>query len=129
MDRANDIWEAIRQVNARLEENRSLDERQRLLDEKAALQLRARELAAADIPTGVLETELAEAQRRWIVLQGDRIDHVRHAGGGDFSGDVKAGVDVIYMNKRIDEAQGRAELEARISALRRMIEDRNAATE
>ena len=129
MDRADDIWEAIRQINARLDEDRSLDERQRLLAEKGALQLRARELAAASIPTGELETELVEAQRRWLALQDDRIDHVKHAGGGDFSGDVKAGADVIYMNKRIDEAQGRAELEARITALRRMIEERNAATE
>ena len=126
MERAHEIWESIRYVNDQLEQASDPAERQRLLEEKNSLQLRARALAAAGISTAELETELTEATRRWRALQDERIDHVKHAGGGDFSGDVKAGADVIYMNNRIDEAQGRPELEARIATLRRLIEERNS---
>ena len=80
-------------------------------------------MANDDVPDIVLELELEEAERRWVELQKERIDPVRHS-GGDFGGDIKAGVDVIYMNKKIDAAQGRAELEARIAQLRREIEAR-----
>lgn len=126
MDRADEIWESIRYVNDQLEQATDSGERQRLLDQKNTLQLQARALATAGISTFELETELTEAKRRWLALQHERIDHVKHAGGGDFSGDVRAGADVIYMNKRIDEAQGRAELEARIATLRRMIDERHS---
>ena len=76
----------------------------------------------------VLELELEEAERRWVELQHERIDPIKHS-GGDFGGDIKAGVDVIYMNKRIDAAQGRAELETRIAELRRVLESRRANRE
>lgn len=106
-----------------LETTSSNSERQHLLERKRVLQTRARTLAADGVSELELELELAEAERRWILLQGERIDPVRHA-GGDFGGDIRAGVDVIYMNKKIDAAQGREALEARIAELRRMIEAR-----
>ncbi len=88
------------------------------------MQNAARTLATDGVPDVSLELELAEAERRWLLLQAERIDPVRHAGGGDFGGDVRAGADVIYMNKKIDAAQGREELETRIAELRRLIEAR-----
>ena len=121
---ADAIWAELQRINALLDETDSASERQRLLDRKADLQHRARTIADDDVPDIVLELELEEAERRWVELQKERIDPVRHS-GGDFGGDIKAGVDVIYMNKKIDAAQGRAELEARIAELRRQIEVRH----
>ncbi len=120
---ADQIWAEIQQINSMLETTSSASERQHLLERKGELQTRARTLAADGVSELELELELAEAERRWILLQGERIDPVRHA-GGDFGGDIRAGVDVIYMNKKIDAAQGREALEARIAELRRMIEAR-----
>lgn len=122
---ADQIWAEIQQINSMLETTSSASERQHLLERKGELQRRARTLAADGVSELELELELAEAERRWILLQGERIDPVRHA-GGDFGGDIRAGVDVIYMNKKIDAAQGREALEARIAELRRMIEARRA---
>jgi hypothetical protein len=125
---ADAIWGELQRLNALLDDTDSASERRVLLDRKADLQRRARELADEGVPDLVLELELEEAERRWVELQHERIDPVKHS-GGDFGGDIKAGVDVIYMNKRIDAALGRAELEARIAELRRLLEARRAARE
>jgi hypothetical protein len=122
---ADAIWGELQRLNALLADADSASERQRLLDRKADLQRRARAIADEGVPDLVLELELEEAERRWVELQHERIDPVKHS-GGDFGGDIKAGVDVIYMNKRIDAALGRAELEARIAELRRVLESRRA---
>ncbi|HEY5650394.1 MAG TPA: hypothetical protein VIW46_03020 [Acidimicrobiia bacterium] len=124
---AHRIWDELRHLNSLLDLADDPSERQVLLERKQALQLQARALAAEGVPDISLESELAEAERRLVLLEKDRLDHVRHAGGGDFSGDIQAGVDVIYMNKRIDAAQGREELEARVAELRRLIAARRAA--
>lgn len=123
---ADAIWQELQRINSLLETADSPSERQRLLDHKADLQRRARTVADDGVPDLVLELELEEAERRWIALQHERIDPIKHS-GGDFGGDIKAGVDVIYMNKHIDAAQGRAELEARIAELRRILEERRTA--
>ena len=123
---ADAIWDELQQVNALLAAAETASERQRLLARKADLQRRARTIADEGVPDLVLELELEEAERRWVELQHERIDPIKHS-GGDFGGDIKAGVDVIYMNKRIDAAQGRAELEARIAELRRALEDRRSS--
>ena len=123
---ADAIWDELQQVNALLAAAESASERQRLLDRKTDLQRQARTIADEGVPDLVLELELEEAERRWVALQHERIDPIKHS-GGDFGGDIKAGVDVIYMNKRIDAAQGRAELEARIAELRRELEDRRSS--
>jgi hypothetical protein len=123
---AHRIWDELQRINSLLDLSETPSERQRLLERKQELQIEARALAAEGVPDISLESELAEAERRLTMLEKDRLDHVRHAGGGDFSGDIQAGVDVIYMNKRIDAAQGRDELEARIAELRRLIAARRA---
>ncbi len=125
---ADAIWEELQRLNALLAVTESTSERQRLLDRKTDLQNRARAVADEGVPDLVLELELEEAERRWVELQHERIDPIKHS-GGDFGGDIKAGVDVIYMNKRIDAAQGRAELEARIAELRRTLEERRSTRE
>lgn len=125
---ADAIWDELQRINALLAEAESPSERQRLLDLKTDLQRRARTIADDGVPDLVLELELEETVRRWIELQHERIDPIKHS-GGDFGGDIKAGVDVIYMNKRIDAAQGRAELEARIAELRRLLEARRSDRE
>ena len=125
---ADAIWEELQRINALLAGTESTSERQRLLDRKTDLQNRARAVADEGVPDLVLELELEEAERRWVELQHERIDPIKHS-GGDFGGDIKAGVDVIYMNKRIDAAQGRAELEARIAELRRTLEERRSTRE
>lgn len=125
---ADAIWDELQRINALLETAESASERQRLLERKTDLQRRARRIADEGVPDLVLELELEEAERRWVELQHERIDPIKHS-GGDFGGDIKAGVDVIYMNKRIDAAQGRAELEARIAELRRVLDSRRSAQE
>jgi hypothetical protein len=124
---ADRIWNELQHLNSLLETAVDPSERRRLLDRKQDLQLGARALAAGGVPDISLELELAEAERRWTTLQRDRLDHVKYAGGGAFGGDVQAGADVVYMNKRIDAAQGREELESRIAELRRLIEERHPA--
>ena len=123
---ADAIWHDLQRINSLLAETESPSDRQRLLDQKADLQQRARTVADEGVPDLVLELELEEAERRWVELQHERIDPIKHS-GGDFGGDIKAGVDVIYMNKKIDAAQGRAELEARIAELRRALEARRSS--
>jgi hypothetical protein len=125
---ADAIWEELQRVNSLLDDAETPADRQRLLDHKAELQQRARAVAEEGVPAIVFELELEEAKRRWIELQHERIDPIKHS-GGDFGGDIKAGVDVIYMNKKIDAAQGRAELEARIAELRRLLESRHDGRE
>lgn len=124
---AHRIWDELQHINSLLDLAGAPSERQLLLERKRALQVEARALAAEGVPDISLESELAEAKRRLEMLDRDRLDHIRHAGGGDFGGDITAGVDVIYMNKRIDAAQGRDELEARIAELRRLIAARRPA--
>ena len=125
---ADAIWQELQRINSLLADMESPSERRQLLDRKTDLQRQARAVAAEGVPDLVLELELEEAERRWVELQHERIDPIKHS-GGDFGGDIKAGVDVIYMNKRIDAAQGRAELEARIAELRRILEDRRSSRE
>ncbi len=125
---ADTIWKELQRINSLLAGAESPSERQRLLDRKADLQRRARAVAEQGVPDMVFELELEETERRWVELQHERIDPVKHS-GGDFGGDIKAGVDVIYMNKKIDAAQGRAELEARIAELRRILEERRSGPE
>ena len=125
---ADAIWDELQRINALLASADTPSDRQRLLDLKSDLQRRARTIADDAVPDLVLELELEEATRRWIELQHERIDPIKHS-GGDFGGDIKAGVDVIYMNKKIDAAQGRAELEARIAELKRVLETRRTNRE
>lgn len=125
---ADAIWHELLRINTLLEGAESPSDRQRLLELKSDLQRRARAIADDDVPDLVLELELEEAIRRWVELQHERIDPIKHS-GGDFGGDIKAGVDVIYMNEKIDAAQGRAELEARIAELRRVLNARRSRTQ
>jgi hypothetical protein len=122
---ADAIWDELQRINSLLDGAEPSAERRRLLDRKAELQQLARTIADESVPDAVLELELEEAKRRWVALQHERIDPVKHS-GGDFGGDIKAGVDVIYMNKKIDAAQGRAALEARIAELNRSLEARRS---
>lgn len=122
---ADAIWDELQRINSLLDDGEPSTDRRRLLDRKAELQRLARTIADDSVPDVVLELELEEAKRRWVALQHERIDPVKHS-GGDFGGDIKAGVDVIYMNKKIDAAQGRAELEARIAELNRSLEARRS---
>ena len=112
---ADAIWQELQRINSLLADADSPSERRQLLERKTDLQRQARAVADEGVPDLVLELELQEAERRWVELQHERIDPIKHS-GGDFGGDIKAGVDVIYMNKKIDAAQGRAELEARTAA-------------
>ena len=125
---ADAIWQELQRINSLLADVDSPSERRQLLEHKTDLQRQARAVADEGVPDLVLELELQEAERRWVELQHERIDPIKHS-GGDFGGDIKAGVDVIYMNKKIDAAQGRAELEARIAELRRILDERRSSRE
>ncbi|HSG77947.1 MAG TPA: hypothetical protein VLD62_00075 [Acidimicrobiia bacterium] len=69
-----------------------------------------------------LVEELEVLRKRWLDLQRERIDVVKQAG------DLAAGnfgftADAVRLNRAIDEAGGRAELEARIRRLRELLDE------
>ena len=67
--------------------------------------------------------ELAGIERRLDEIAASRIDVVKQAGGGGQGGDFGLATDALKLNWKIDEAAGRAELEARANELRSLIAD------
>ena len=67
--------------------------------------------------------ELADIERRLEQIAASRIDVVKQAGGGGQGGDFGFATDALKLNWKIDEAAGRAELEARAHELRSLIAD------
>jgi hypothetical protein len=104
-------------------------------EDRARLQKRRRELHNAatqlandpsdPVVRASLTEELERLEEQWLALQRDRIDVVKQAG------DLAAGnfgltSDAMRLNRAIDEARGRAELEERIRRLRTMLTDEEA---
>lgn len=68
-----------------------------------------------------LEAELRRAEEQWEALADDRIDVVKQAGGGSLGGDFGFAADAMRINREIDAASGRADLEARIIRLKEQL--------
>lgn len=98
------------------EERRAISEEQERLRGQAA---RIRESAPVD--REALTAELESLVERWDAIQDQRIDVVMQSGGGSQGGDAFSGVYAMKLNKQIDVAQGRHEIEARIKEIRRLL--------
>lgn len=68
-----------------------------------------------------LEAELHQLEKQWDALAAGRIDVVRQAGGGSMGGDFGFAADAMRINREIDAATGRAELEARIKRVKELL--------
>ena len=98
--------------------------------ERHRLRQRQKELRsiAADLREGTpvdrqsLQSELEQLLERWDALQKERIDVVMQSGGGSQGGDAFSGAHAAQVNRQIDAARGRAELEARIGEIRRLLD-------
>ncbi len=96
--------------------------RYRLRQEQERLRARAKELRdAAPIDRASLQAELEALTARWDSVQGQRIDVVMQSGGGSQGGDAFSGAFAVRMNREIDAALGRDEIEARIKEIRRLL--------
>ena len=112
------ILTELARIRERLEDVVDGVEYAALVDQRAELRRAARE---AIPPTReALEAELERLVAAWERLQGKRIDVVKQAG------DLAAGnfgftSDAMAINREIDEASGRTEIEQRIRELRRQL--------
>ena len=103
----------------------AFEDRARLLARRRELHNAATRLATDPSDPAVrarLTEELDRLEEQWLALQRDRIDVVKQAG------DLAAGnfgftSDAMRLNREIDKAAGRAELEERIRRLRILLRD------
>lgn len=124
MTSGDEIWRELSRVRELLETaadgaRADLERRRDQLREQARL------VALSNESTEALQAELSALGERWDRLQRMRIDIVQQSGGGAEHG-IDNARDAMRINEEIDRSQGRAEIEARIGAIRRILEDRNA---
>ena len=70
----------------------------------------------------LLEAELESLIARWQDLQEQRIDIVMQSGGGSHGGDAFSGAHAMELNRKMDVAHGRDQIEARIAEIRRLLD-------
>ena len=109
------ILEELSSIRDRLQEAIDDAERVDLVDRRDELRIEARRAAPAS--PGELEEQLDRLVKAWERLQKQRIDVVKQAG------DLAAGnfgftSDAMLLNRQIDEAAGRDDLEQRIRELK-----------
>ena len=109
------ILEELSSIRDRLQEAINDAERVDLVDRRDELRIEARRAAPAS--PGELEEQLDRLVKAWERLQKQRIDVVKQAG------DLAAGnfgftSDAMLLNRQIDEAAGRDDLEQRIRELK-----------
>ena len=111
----DDILAELGRIRDRLTDELDRMERSQLLERQEELRAEARRVA----PEGQrdLEYQLARLVEAWDRLQRQRIDVVKQA--GDLAaGNFGFATDAVVLNRQIDAAAGREELEARIRELK-----------
>ena len=124
MTTGEEIWRELSRIRELLESGSDQETRAELTRRRDELREQARLVALSNESTEALEAELASLGERWDRLQRMRIDIVQQSGGGAEHG-IDNARDAMRINEEIDRSQGRAEIEARIGAIRRILEDRN----
>jgi len=109
------ILKELSSIRDRLQEAINDAERVDLVDRRDELRIEARR--AAPVSPGELEEQLDRLVKAWERLQKQRIDVVKQAG------DLAAGnfgftSDAMLLNRQIDKAAGRDDLEQRIRELK-----------
>lgn len=125
MTTGDEIWRELSRIRQLLESASDHETRADLTRRRDELREQARLVALSNESTEALEAELSALGERWDRLQRMRIDIVQQSGGGAEHG-IDNARDAMRINEEIDRSQGRAELEARIAAIRRILEDRDA---
>jgi hypothetical protein len=122
-----ELWEVRRRLEAASGEDaekiRELEQR------RDRLRREARAVEEAADPRGTiarLRHELDGLVRQWEELADKRIDVVKQAGGGGEGGDFGFTSHAMDVNREIDAAGGRSEIEARIARIRARLEDLEA---
>lgn len=125
MTTGDDIWQESNQIRELLESASDAETRADLTKRRDELREQARLISLSNESTEALEAELSALGERWDRLQRMRIDIVQQSGGGAEHG-IDNARDAMRINEEIDRSQGRAEIEARIGAIRRILEERDA---
>lgn len=105
------------------------EERARLLERRDRVRAAARRRPMSsddERSTEDLRAELAALEARVRALIGDRIDLVAQAGSSLASGAGADGWGGVQLNRAVDEAQGLAEVQARMRRVREVLADRGA---
>ncbi len=121
------IWSELAQIRLLLETTADSTEKRDLIRRRDELREAARLAALDNDTTEQLTAELASLRSRWTDLQRMRIDIVQQSGGGAEHG-IDNARDAMRINQKIDRSQGRSEIENRISAIRRILEERGIDT-
>ena len=117
------LWRELNHVREQLASTTDPNAVADLTRRRDDLRERARLAALEAQPTDALKAELASLIERWTGIQRMRIDLVQQSGGGAEHG-IDNARDAMAINRGIDEAQGRDRIEARIAAIRRILEER-----
>jgi len=121
------IWSELAQIRRLLETTSEPTEKRDLMRRRDELREAARLAALDNDTTEQLIAELASLRGPWTDLQRMHIDVVQQSGGGAEHG-IDNARDAMRINQEIDRSQGRSEIEDRISAIRRILEERNIDT-
>ena len=101
----------------------AFEERLELRQRQDQLRATALELGeSAPVDSKALQVELDHLLRRWDALQKERIDVVAQSGGGSQGGDAFSGAHAVRVNRQIDAARGRDQIESRIAEIRRLLD-------
>lgn len=126
MTTGDDIWQELNQIRDLLESASDAETRADLARRRDELREQARLISLSNESTEALKAELSALGERWDRLQRMRIDIVQQSGGGAEHG-IDNARDAMRINEEIDRSQGRAEIEARIGAIRRLLEERDSS--
>ena len=96
------------------------EERARIAKRQKELRAEAAALREVIAPRSEADMrgELQRLEERLDDLYKKRIDVIRQAGGGSSGGDFGLATDAAQLNRHIDAASGKADIEAKIRALR-----------
>lgn len=125
MTDVDSIWRELGDIRRLLETTTDPTARRELIGRRDELRELARAVAAESDTTEQLTAELDALTERWTELQRMRIDVVQQSGGGAEHG-IDNARDAMRINREIDRSQGRADIENRISAIRRTLEERGS---
>ena len=120
MSELDRIFEELTWIAERLDDELTPEERHDLTTRRDDLRRQARTVGGVD-EVAVLRTELAQLEAEWDRLRRTRIDVVKQAGGSP-GGDFGFATDAMQINRAIDAAGGREDLERRIKELRARLE-------
>ena len=125
MDRLDEIVRELAALSGELGAS-SQERRTEIEARQSELRIEAARLRETIAPRSEadLKAELYQLKARLDDVYRDRIDVIAQAGGGSAGGDFGLATDAAQLNRHIDAVSGKAEIEARIRALRAALDSR-----